>query len=463
MLPGLAAILVLVAATGFFVASEFAIVSVRKTRIEQLITEGNTRAYLVKRAIDNLQTYIAATQVGITMATLGLGALGEPVLANLIAPPLELILPRAFVEAFISVHGIAIAISFLLVTVLEIILGEFVPKIIARQRAEATVLFVIRPLNFFLFIFRPLVWLINYLGNAVLKLIGMDAADAEHANVHSVEELEMLVASSRRAGVLEEEEEAILRRVFDLGDLTAKQVMLPRTEINAVPIDATLPEVIQIIEKDRHSRYPIYEGNLDKIVGVLYVKDVFLFLARKVEGHLGDGASSDSGQDLEAGFSVRAFRRDILREPESIDVNHLLAEMKRRRIHIAVVIDEYGGTSGIVTLEDLVEEIVGEVRDEFEVGEEHPDIEVTPDGTVVNGLTSIDDLNERLGLKIHSDADTVGGYVFERLGRKPELGDEVSVDGHSVRVEELDGLRIAQVRILPRAAAATAAQDEEAL
>jgi putative hemolysin len=461
MLSGLAAILVLVAATGFFVASEFAIVSVRKTRIEQLIAEGNTRAYLVKRAIDNLQTYIAATQVGITMATLGLGALGEPVLASLIAPPLELVLPTAFVEAFISVHGIAIAVSFLVVTVLEIILGEFVPKIIARQRAEATVLFVIRPLNFFLFIFRPLVWLINLLGNAVLRLIGMDSADAEHANVHSVEELEMLVASSRRAGVLEEEEEAILRRVFDLGDLTARQVMLPRTEINAVPIDATLPEVIQIIEKDRHSRYPIYEGNLDNIVGVLYVKDVFLFLARKVEGHLGDGAS-DSGQALDAGFSVRALKRDILTVPESMDVNHLLAKMKQSRIHIAVVIDEYGGTSGIVTLEDLVEEIVGEVRDEFEVGEEHPDIEFTPDGTVVNGLTSIDDLNERLGLKIHSDADTVGGYVFERLGRKPELGDEVSMDGHSVRVEELDGLRIAQVRILPRAVAATAAQDEEA-
>src|SRR5215212_6926771 len=169
MLPGLIAILVLVAATGFFVASEFAIVSVRKTRIEQLITEGNARASLVKRAIDNLQTYIAVTQVGITMATLALGALGDPVLAELLTPPLELILPRDFVEAFVSIHGIAITISFLLVTVLEIILGEFVPKIIARQRSEATALFAIRPLNLFLFIFRPLVWLINALGNVVLR------------------------------------------------------------------------------------------------------------------------------------------------------------------------------------------------------------------------------------------------------------------------------------------------------
>ncbi|MFL5733298.1 MAG: hemolysin family protein [Chloroflexia bacterium] len=458
MLAGLAAILVLVAATGFFVASEFALVSVRKTRIEQLITEGNSNAAQVKRAIDKLPIYIAATQAGITMATLGLGALGEPVLAQIFVPPLEAVLPEEFVKTFVSAHGIAIAISFLIVTVLEIILGEFVPKIIARQRSESTALFIIRPLNFFLFIFRPLVWIINTLGNAMLRLLGM-TPDLEHASVHSVEELEMLVASSRQAGVLEEEEEAILRRVFDLGDLTARQVMLPRTEMNAVPVEASFHDVMHIIEQDRHSRYPVYEGNLDYILGVLYVKDVFLVIAREVDEHLRDGPATTPAQ-----FSVRALMRDILTVPESMDVNHLLARMKQSRIHIAVVIDEYGGTAGIVTLEDVVEEIVGEVRDEFEVGEEKPDIEFTPDGTLVNGLTAIDDLNERLGLSIESEADTVGGYVFELLGRKPELGDEVSVDGHLMRVEGLDGLRIAQVKILPKPkATAPAVPDEESI
>src|SRR5437867_954830 len=200
MLAGLAAILVLVAATGFFVASEFAIVSVRKTRIEQLISEGNRTAAQVKRAIETLPNYIAVTQVGITMATLGLGVLEEPALIQPIEPLLKSLLPRDFVEAFVSIHGIAFTISFLTVTVLEIILGEFVPKIVARQRSEAVVLLVIRPLNLFLLIFKPLVWLVNTLGKAVLKLIGL-RPDLEQASVHSVEELEMLVASSREAGV----------------------------------------------------------------------------------------------------------------------------------------------------------------------------------------------------------------------------------------------------------------------
>lgn len=448
---GILSILLLVAATGFFVAAEFALVSVRKTRIEQLVAQGHSGAARIKRATEDLQTYLAVAQVGITMTTLGLGAVSEPVLADLIVPPLEFILPRDFVEAFVSIHGIAIAMAFIIITILEIILGETVPKIYAIQRAEAILFFVIRPLNFFLFIFKPLVWVINTLGNAVLRLIGL-RPDAEHSSVHSVEELEMLVVSSRKAGVLEEEEEAILRRVFDLGDLTARQVMLPRTEIDAIAKDATLQEVVDIIAESRHSRFPIYEGDLDNIIGVLYVKDVFLVLTQQL-------ASRDANR-VPSRFSAKECMREILKVPETMDVNSLLAEMRQKRIHIAVVIDEYGGTAGIVTLEDLLEEIIGEVRDEFEGAEESADIVSTPDGTLINGLTPIDDVNERLGLKIESEADTVGGYVFELLGRKPELGDEVSVDGHSIRVERLDGLRIAQIRLTQGAKAPPAPDDE---
>jgi CBS domain containing-hemolysin-like protein len=435
---GIAAILALVAITGFFVASEFALVSVRKTRVEQLVSEGRRGAKQAKYAIEHLQEYIAAAQVGITMASLGLGALGEPVVAEALRPLLEAILPHDIVEQFISLHGIAIVIAFIVVTILEIVLGETVPKIVAIQHPDRTMLLIVVPLNVFVFLFKPLTWLINTSSNAVLRLFRLESRD-EHANVYSVEELEMLVVSSRQAGVLEKEEEAILRRVFDLSDLTARQVMVPRTEIIGVPIDASLPEVIETIEREKHSRFPVYQDDLDDIVGTLHVKDVFLEMAHNL---------ADQSHPADEGFSVRSLVREILKVPQSLSVNELLTQMRVSRVHIAVVIDEYGGTAGMVTLEDILEEIVGEVRDEFEVGEEHPDFVTTPEGILVHGMTSIDDVNEQLGLQIQTEADTIGGYVFDLLGRKPELGDEVSDGRHSFRVEALDGLRIAEVRIL---------------
>jgi putative hemolysin len=463
MLIGLASILLLVFATGFFVASEFSIVSVRKTRIEQLISEGRTAAKDVKYAIEHLQQYIAAIQIGVTMASLGVGALGEPVLAGLFVPPLEQVLPEG--EALVSAHAIAIAISFLIVNILEIVLGEIVPKVIARQRPEMTVLLTIRPINFFAFIFRPLVWLVTMLSNLVLRILGLPpGANAEQANVHSVEELEMLVVSSRKAGVLDREEEVILRRVFDFGDLTARQVMRPRTEIVAIPVTATLPEVIEIMTKHQHSRFPVYDGDLDNIVGVLHVKDVFMALAEAQVQEAEDGspdATPDGQENAIRGsqdgsaaggrhFDVRSLMRPIEAVPETLDVAELLQRMRQSGTHMVVVVDEYGGTAGIVTLEDIVEEIVGEVRDEFESEDGDSDIVQTPEGTLIDGLVSIDDANEVLGLGIESEADTVGGYVFEVLGRKPEVGDEIRSDGHVMRVEELDGLRIARVRVLPQ-------------
>lgn len=444
MLASLGLLFVLLIATSFFVASEFALVSVRRTRIDQLVSDGNSTAAQVRYAMDHLQDYIAATQVGITMAALGLGAWGEPAVSSMVLPLLTAIFPEQLIKGFVSLHGVAFIIGYLIVTIVEIVFGELVPKIIAREKAEKAVLLIIRPLNFFALIARPLIWVINLLGNAVLKLLRLEPG-GEGANVHSVEELEMLVASSRQAGVLEEEEEAILRRVFDLGDLSARQVMLPRTEVAGVPVESSLRETIEIMENVRHSRFPVYDGSLDRILGVLHVKDVFLTMARKIEAQPELPSSA-----LSRDFSVRALMRPIKAFPETINVNDLLTEMLRGGTHMALVVDEYGGTAGIVTLEDVVEEIVGEVHDEFEAPEERPDIQVTPDGTLVNGMTPIDDLNERLGLEIETEADTVGGYVFERLGRKPELGDEVSVNGYTVRVEELDGLRIAEVRLLAR-------------
>ncbi|MDQ6694076.1 MAG: hemolysin family protein [Chloroflexota bacterium] len=473
---GIISIFLLVFAAGFFVAGEFSIVSVRQTRIEQLISEGSTVARSVKKALEHLDRYIAAVQIGITIATLALGGLGEPLLAETIRPWLEGVMPAN--EAFVSSHAVAGTLAFLFVTVVEIVLGEIVPKMIARQNAEATAMLLIRPLNFFVLIFRPLIWIVSLLSNGVMRLIGL-RGDIAHTNVHSVEELEMLVVSSRKAGVLDREEEVILRRVFDFGDLTARQVMRPRTEIVALSVTDSFQEVISLMVEHRHSRFPVYEGDLDNIVGVVHVKDVFAAMAqgmvRDLEGVTGTLAerqagaqistrsqSDSSGQGL-ALVDVRSLMRPIPAVPETLDVDQLLTRMQGSGMHIAVVVDEYGGTAGMVTLEDVVEEIVGEVRDEFDPGDDRPGIEFTPEGILIDGLMAISDVNEALGLEIESGADTMGGYVFQALGRKPEIDDHVEGSGYTFRVEELDGLRIAKVKALagPRRREEVVNDDEE--
>jgi CBS domain containing-hemolysin-like protein len=445
MLFGLASIFLLIFAAAFFVASEYSLVSVRKTRIEQLVSEGNRSAVRVKFALEHLDRYIASVQIGITIATLGLGALGEPVLGNLIEPYLAAIMTP--VQIYVTAVGVSTAIAFLIVTILEIVLGEIVPKIMARQRAERISLLLIRPLNFFTLIFGPLVWVVNSLSNLVLRLLGV-RPDSDHGSAYTIEELEMLVVSSRQAGVLDQDEEVILRRVFDFGDLTARQVMRPRTEIDAVEVSDSLDEVIKAFAESKHSRLPVCEGNLDHIVGILHVKDMFMLVAG-VQPALAAGVSRSAPSDPRGSFNLRDVMRPIEAVPETLDVADLLNRMLQHGQQMVVVVDEYGGTAGIVTLEDIVEEIVGEVHDEFEAtGVQEKDIEVTPEGVFVNGLTSIDDVNEALGLDIESEADTIGGYVFETLGRKPELGDEVTYEGVKLRVEALDGLRIARVRII---------------
>lgn len=452
---GILLVIFLVLITAFFVAIEFALVSVRKTRIEQLASEGSAAAVLVKHGLDNLNKYLAAAQVGITMATIGLGTLGEPVVAQIIEPPLEAILPHDLVDGFLSSHGIAFVIALLLVTSVELIIGENVPKIASIQRAEQASLLLIRPLRWFMILFKPFIWIINILTSAVLRMVGLPQDDV-HASVYTVEELEMLVTSSRKAGVLDRDEEAILRRVFDFGDLTARQVMRPRTELIGIPADASLSEVTQLMTQHRFSRFPVYDGDLDRIIGVLHVKDVFAFLAHVASGtdaavHIGDGmatVTSPREGTHSVSFNVTALMRKIDAVPESLGVGELMSRMQQSNVQMIQVVDEYGGTAGVVTLEDIVEEIVGEVRDEFEPDDSNSGITVTPEGTLVDGLVAIDDVNEALGLKIESESDTMGGYVFDVLGRKPEVGDEITRNGFILRVEELDNLRIAKVRVL---------------
>lgn len=423
-------VLLLVGLNAFFVAAEFALVSVRRTRIEQLAAEGNMLARIVRRALDDPNRFISAAQLGITMASLGLGWVGEPTLARLIGPALESVLPEHI--AFISAHGIAIFISFTLITLLHLVLGEQVPKMMALQRSEPVILATAQVTELVSIVFRPFIWVVYWATELVLRPLGLRYEGEKHL-VYTVEELEMLVTASAEGGQLDESEQEMIHRVFNFADLTAHQVMVPRTEIVGVPAEISLTELTTLVAREGRSRFPVYRGSIDDIVGIVYVKDIIRAIRR-------------GGQ---ASFDVRSITREALIVPESLAIDELLADMKARRTHMAIVIDEFGGTAGLITLEDILEVIVGEVQDEFERPE--TDIDVAPDGSArVNGLVLITEFNRRLNTAIDDpNFDTIGGFVFGRIGRKPELGDEIVTEGVRLRVEALDGLRIARLSVSP--------------
>jgi CBS domain containing-hemolysin-like protein len=436
----LVAVLALVFANGFFVAAEFALVTVRKTRVDQLIAEGHRRARTVRRALTDPESYIAATQLGITMASLALGWIGEPALAHLIEPIFARFLPPE--GAAITSHTLAIAIAFAIITALHIVLGELAPKTIALQHPEHTSLWVAKPTELFMRTFWPFIVLLNGMGRAAVNAMGLRPPSG-HSLVHSEEELKMLVTASQEAGVLEEQEEQMLHRVFGFGDLTAGQVMLPRTEMVSLAEDATLAEVIAAVANVPHTRFPVYRENADDVLGVVHIKDLF-------------NAATARGERL----NLATLAREALTVPETMKADDLLAEMQRRRTHHAIVIDEYGGTAGMVTFEGLMARIVGEVGEAPDVAT--PRIVTLADGSaLLDGLTLVRDVNEQFGLNIDEDVyTTIGGYVLGRLGRRPRLGDRIEVETRTLRVEALDGLRVARV-FVTRPPHSAGAQDGE--
>jgi len=414
----LAGVLFLVFANGFFVAAEFAIVAVRKTRIDQMIAEGHTGARAVRRAISDPDSYIAATQLGITMASLGLGWIGEPALAELVHPAVTF-LPTGLAEA--TAHSISVAVAFGIITALHITLGELAPKTIALERAEATALLVVKPTEIFMRAGWPFIRLLNGMGRAVVHAIGLRGADG-HSMVHSEEELKMLVTASQEAGVLEEQEEQMLHRVFDFADLTAGQVMMPRTEVVAVEADAAGEELLAELAKAGFATIPVYRDDLDNVVGILHAVDVIKAMA--------SGRRDASAVELS---------RETLNVPETMAADDLLALLRQKGVREAIVIDEYGGTAGLVTFEWLMERIVGASG----VGR----IVVHQDGSAdIDGLTLVTDVNEQFGLKIDEDTyTTLGGFVMGRIGRRARIGDTVDVEDRRMRVVGLDGLRVAKV------------------
>jgi magnesium and cobalt exporter, CNNM family len=424
-LPAVILTVVLLVLNAFFVAAEFAMVRVRGTQLDQLAAEGSARGRLAAHIIDHIDSYLSACQVGITMASLGLGWIGEPGVAALIAP-----LFSGLIETNETLfHVISFTIAFALITYLHIVVGEQAPKYFAIQRALTTSLWLAYPLHFFYRVAYPFIWFVNTSANKILKAIGIPVGPGEVADAHSDEELRLLVAASARQGKLDESERVIVGNALNFADTLVRQVMVPRTEIVAVPEDLDLAGLIAIARQHRLSRFPVYRDDLDHIVGVVHVKDLV-------------------GVDRSSKAKAHDIMRKVPAIPETLRLDQALAEFRRQRAQLAIVIDEYGGTAGLVTLEDVLEQLVGEVGDEFEKDAAPSIKEEAPGIYLVNGLVSLTELRERLHLELTDEPyDTVGGMVFGRLGRVAQVSDAIEAEGYRFAVTAVDGRRVAQVRI----------------
>ncbi len=416
---------------GFFVSAEFALVKVRKTRLEQLCNDGDSNAKTALRLVNDVNKMLAAAQLGVTFASIALGWVAESTIVQLVSPIIGY-LPHGQ----ITVHAIAVPISFLLVTYFHVLLGEQLPKCLALKHTEDLALVIASPMSMFITLFKPLVWILQVSGDGLLKLLH---ADKEDALVHSTEELDMLVDASYNEGVLNETEAEMLHNMFKFSDLMAKQVMIPRTDMICVPEDISYEDINKLALENGYTRYPVYEKeNIDKIIGFLHVKDLYAIAMTKEE------------------YSVPTLLRPILLVPETMTLDNLMLEFKKTHIQMAVVVDEYGGTAGLITLEDVLEEIIGEVQDEFDEEEEEVNIHELGDNKyIANAMMRTDELAEYFEMDTNifeeDDVETIGGLVVKLLGRIAEINDSVSFKGLTFTVKEVDGARITQLEIVKSA------------
>lgn len=419
-------IVLLLFANAFFVASEFALVSVRQTRIQQLSNEGNKTAKIATNALTHLDRYIAATQLGITIASIGLGWVGEATLAKLIHPIFEF-LPN--ISSSFASHSVATIIAFILITFMHVVIGELMPKSIALQFPEKTTLIITRPLVAAANILHPFIYLLNGFGNWALKQINISPAQHHHS-VHTEEEIDMIIDESFKGGVLNETKSTILKNSLKFTDLMAKQVMVPRCNIVSIPINITEEEYAEIALENQYTRYPVYSENLDKIIGILHVKDLYSCQLRNQK------------------VSFKDVLRPPVLVPETMTTDNLLETFKKNKTEIAVVIDEFGGVSGIVTMEDVLEEVVGSVQDEFD--DEETDIkQIDKNKFIVNGLYRIEEFSEYFNLQQEDDEDveTIAGLVQKVLCRLAKINDEVKIENLKLKVIELKERRIRKILV----------------
>jgi magnesium and cobalt exporter, CNNM family len=412
----LLAVAAIILLNAFFVAGEYALVTARRTRIQELVQQGNRRARAVLKIVSNPPRFIAAMQLGVTATSLAIGALGEQVLANVFDP--------------IMASVIAFTLAFLIITFLHVVIGELVPKGVALGHAERTALAVSAPVQGFFVVFKPLIWVLQKSTEAILRALGLQPPGGE-MEVYSEAELRMLLARSTEEGELERQEQEMLYKVFDFADKEVSAVMVPRPEVVALSVDLPPEEALAAVIESPYTRYPVYRGSLDEVVGVLHVRDLFSALV-------------DRGI---AGVRLEQLLRPAHIVPETKDLAALLTEFRRTNQHLAVVVDEYGELEGIVTLEDLLEEIVGEIEDEFDLPDES--IERLEDGRMrIDGTFPVDDFNEQFGQSLPSeDYHTIGGFVFGLLGRAPEVDDQVAANGCRFKVLETEGSRIERLEV----------------
>lgn len=421
-------IVFLLFSNGFFVASEFAMVKVRKTRIEQLVNEGNHNAKIALEAIKDLDKFIAAVQLGVTISSIGLGWVGEGTLARIIEP-IFVFLPG--ISQNIATHTVSVSASFALITFMHVVIGELIPKSIALEYPEQTSLVIARPMQWISFLFTPFIWMLNGFGNSILNLFHVPHKH-KSSLVHSTEELNMLVDASYNGGVLNETEKNILHNAFKFSDLTAKQVMVPRTDMVCIPNDMSIEELSKLAAENQYTRYPVYDEDIDHITGLIHVKDLF---------------SLSINDEV---CPLKMLEREIMLVPETITMDKLVLEFKRRKSQMAIVVDEFGGTSGLITVEDVLEEIFGDVQDEFDEEEEICDIvEVEPNHYVANAMVRLDELAEFFRMKEIDDEDieTIGGLVVKLLGRIAEVNDTVTFENLTFIVKEVEGARITKLEI----------------
>jgi CBS domain containing-hemolysin-like protein len=418
-------VVLLVLANGFFVASEFALVGVRRSRIATLAQGGHRRAKLLLELIDSLNAYISATQLGITMASLALGWIGEPVFAHLLEAPLKGRVSEAVLDT------IAFALAFTLITFLHIVLGELAPKTLALERTEKIALAVARPLHLFYKAFRWPIRLLDWAGTRTVRLFGLHPSGG-HASIYSENEIRQLINISRESGQLEADQQKLINRVFDFTETEVREAMIPRTAVSALPLSATLQSTKMALRGTGYSRMPVYREGIDEVVGMVFRRDLEPFL-----------------ENPELPFSLQELMHPALFIPDTARLGFALKQMQATRTHLACVVDEHGGLEGIITLEDLLEEIVGEINDEFD---EEVRAQIVKDGEsyVLSGRLAVRDANRVLKLQLpeHAGYTTIAGFLMAQAGRLLNEGDSINYNGARFMVERVEGRRVRRIRLI---------------
>ncbi|MBM7552940.1 hemolysin family protein [Thalassobacillus pellis] len=418
----LLAVAILIILTAFFVASEFAIVKVRKSKMESRAAEGDRKAENVLRLSNNLDYYLSACQLGITITALGLGWLGEPTLEVLLRPVLhQFDLPEA-----VS-HAISFGLAFFIITFLHVVLGELAPKTLAIQKAEGITLALSRPLILYSKMMYPLIWLLNGSANILVRMLGFQTV-RESDEVHSEEELRYILSQSYEQGEINRSEFRYVDRIFEFDNRTAKEIMIPRTEVSVIDINDSINSIKRFIHHERYTRYPVIDDDKDHVLGVIHMKELFY-------------------NDFDELESIEPFIRPVVKVFENIPIHDLLVRMQKERTHLAVLIDEYGGTSGIVTIEDIIEEIVGEIRDEFDQEEERAIKRLKNGHFLVEGKVSIQDINEYFNINLdNEDYDTIAGFIYTNE-IDAEEGTIVVQHGYNFKVVDMDDGQIKKVEV----------------